>query len=842
MDRDPQNGAPDGLSVPQGGQWLPINVPGDLNAALVKHGRMPDPQYDVQARQCYWVSAREWWFARTFDAPAGEKGEAEIVFEGIDGTADLFLNGTFLGTTRNAFRPRRFTVTRLLKEKENRLLLRFQSIDKLMGGPRFSDMLGWKGRRAFLRKPQYCFGWDWAVPLPSLGLCGGVSLEVGLEKRFVDFSIQTFNSGRIDLAFEVSRAAKEAGYQVQIAIKGQGARLNHRLKGLEFAPYSGHGADGSGKASTRYKSYVSLNVPNPELWFPLQSGGQPLYEYEFKLVAGGRVCDSRSGRFAFREIAAVEEPFRKEAGPGFSFGVSVNGKRIFCKGANMAPFALWPAAADFETKAWYLEKVKEAGFNMIRIWGGGVYEEDRFYNLCDELGIMVWQDFMFASTGYPLDLLREEILPEAEHQVKRLRHHPCIAIWCGCNEDVNSWRYPGETKPSVQEDTGNYSAADEVWKVNRHRFDPELYGFLLRGVAGRYAPGVPYVESSPASRDDSGNIPSSGNCHVSSWKYALIQSKGHPETFRRHFEQVCSFDSEFCIQGPCSVRMVKSFLKPENHWPPNEAWTFHIQKGHLDLPHHEQTLRIAGGIFGPIDSLQKYVKFGQATHAEMMRCEFESARRDFPDNGGTMVWMFNDCWPTCNWSIIDFDRRPKPSYYAAKRACAPLLPVIMERKGRVEFFFSNNSPEPARVTFEYGAENLLGLKSWSKKKRLTVAGNSTVKVDALPRTRQLLKPDEFYYIRVKGLPVVAYFPDGWKDVFWPEPGLRVEKTGEKRFRISTRYYARFAHLLFNGPGNAWFSDNYFDLPAGESRETTVTSDRSLSTSDLTLGHWNTEWE
>ena len=153
-------------------------------------------------------------------------------------------------------------------------------------------------------------------------------------------------------------------------------------------------------------------------------------------------------------------------------------------------------------------------------------------------------------------------------------------------------------------------------------------------------------------------------------------------------------NSEFCIQGPCDARTLRRFLTPGHQWPPDALWTYHIQRGHSDYPHHDQTIMFGEALFGPVESLESYVKHGQAVHAEMMRAEFESARRDRPNNGGTMMWMFNDCWPTSNWSIIDYDRRPKPAYYAARRACATWLPIVFERAGRIEFFLSNDGRAP----------------------------------------------------------------------------------------------------------------------------------------------------
>ncbi|MDO9528394.1 MAG: glycoside hydrolase family 2 protein [Syntrophales bacterium] len=782
---EPQSDSLDNIIKPDPniGDWMITNVPGDVNATLLQYKKIPDPHYDTQAQNCYWVTGKEWWYKLTFDTPDVGEAKTDLCLTGVDGHADIWLNDKYLGEMKNAFRLFRFNVTGLLKPEGNALLLRFQSLNQLLGGPRFDEQNSWKDRRAFLRKPQFSFGWDWALPLPSIGLSENVWIEHHNEYCLTDISIQPFMNGRIDFAFEVTEKTKEAGYRIAVNVTGYGSDIKNEISRDSF------------------KSYLSLSIPNPQLWFPNGYGKHPLYDYSIELLVNDVVADRRKGRLGLRESKIVERPFTPtKAGPGFSFGIEINGETIFCKGANWVPLELWPVNASEEQYEFYLKKAKEANFNMLRVWGGGIYERDIFYELCDELGIMVWQDFMFASTGYPIDLLRDEIMAEANYQIRRLRNHPSIVLWCGCNEDVYSWDYPNQAGDNLQKDSGIYSETKDAWTVNRLRDDPQIYTMILRGLVGGFGLGVPYVESSPQSRDDFGNLPNSGNCHISCWKYALFESDGKPERFRNHFERVCSFNSEFCIQGPCSEKTFKKFLSPDNLWPPNQAWIDHIQRGHRNLPHYEQTLLIAGAIFGEIDSLQKYVKFGQATHAEMMRAEFESARRDRPNNGGTMVWMYNDSWPTSNWSIIDYYRHPKPAFYAAKRACATLLPIIFERSGKIEFFFSNDSFEGAEVNLTYGQETLQG---------------------------------------------------SWKEIPWPYPQIKFEFLDQEfargkwhsRIQLQTDSFARFCHLLVKKDNiEISLSDNYFDVSAGSKHQICIQSQEKLDANSLTIGNWWTKWE
>ena len=688
--REPEAGSASDFSMPglDVSSWHDIPVPGDVNAVLVRNGCMPNPHYGDNGRQCGWVTAKEWWFRLEFDgATLGNEPCTDLVLDGVDGHVDLYFNGEKLGRMENAFHPHRFRIAQKLKsEGTNVLLLRFESVDRISAEGRKAGVMRTRrpegALRELMRKPAFCFGWDWALTVPSVGIMGSVCLENYRGPRILDVSAQTFVSGRVDFKFEVNEAARESDYALMLRIRGHGAEIERRVPMF----------------SNRAFSHMTVTIPDPKLWWPSGMGEQTLYDCEVDLLVGGEVLDRWLGRIGLRESRIIEEPFTEQAGPGISFWLEINGRKVFSKGANWVPTELWPAESTEDQYRFYLTKTAECNFNMLRVWGGGVYERDAFYDLCDELGIMIWQDFMFAG-DYPIDLIRYKVMREAEYQVKRLRNRPCVVIWCGCNEQTTAWTFQGQTDAD--------EPFDEAKHASRHA-DVEIYTMILRGTVSRLGLGVPYVESSPLSYEDKHNFPESGNSHLSCWKYVLFNDSDGPESFRKHFEAVCSFDSEFCIQGPCNMRSIQSFLPKEHHWPPDEMWVYHIQIGHRRLPHHEQTLRIAGGLFGKIDSLQKYIKFGQATHVEFMRAEFESARRDRPNNGGTMVWMLNDCWPTSNWSIIDYYRRPKPAYYAAKRACATLLPIVFERRENVEFFFSNDGGTLCEAKLRFGQLHLNG--------------------------------------------------------------------------------------------------------------------------------------
>ncbi len=842
---DPQKG--EAIKIPDypDDGWLKFKAPGDVNVELMKQGILPDLLFDTLARQAYWLTEKEWWFRLEFDANIVTTRNTDLIFDFVDGSSEVWLNGVKLGDIKNAFYPHRFNVNKILKDKGNELFVRFLSVNELMGGKRLDELRGWNERRAFLRKPQFNFGWDWALPLPGIGFAGDVYIETGGEYQFTDFGVHPFIEGRVDLNFEVSKLAKEAGYEIQVNIQGHGLNINDKI---------------DKKTNATYKSYQYYAIPNPQLWWPNGYGKQPLYDYEAKLIVGGVVTDVRKGKFGIREATIHEKPFSKEAGLGYAFELLVNHEQIFCKGSNWIPMEIWPGSIRPEKYRFYLEKAKEANFNMIRIWGGGIYEKDQFYEICDELGLMVWQDFMFASAGYPTVKLMDEIIPEAKYQIDRLKNHPSIVLWCGTNEDVYSWIHPKDVVADKQSDIQETKESGK-WKVDRLKGDEVLYSMILRGLVGRYALDVPYIESSPMSREDFGNLPNSGNSHISSWKFALFNCGKNPAQWRKHFNTPCSFDSEFCIQGPSNENTIKSFFKPQNIWPPNDAWIYHIQRGHANLPHFEQTMFIAGDIFGKINSLHEYVKYGQATHLEQTRAEYESARYDRPNNGGTMSWMYNDCWPTSNWSIIDYYYQPKPAFYSAKRACKPLLPIIFERDSVIRFAVANETPNKIVVKAVYGQQNLSGKVIWKESVGFNQDKNCTHEFFRRKSNKTVSTENSFYFLSVviNGVQqdVVSYFADGWKNITWETPKLVMTMSGQRQLsdkwetkvKISTDKYARLVHLVWKNAEaklsdkqtpSVWFDDNSFDLLPGLTKEVVITSVHKIKPEELKIENWMTD--
>ena len=290
-------------------------------------------------------------------------------------------------------------------------------------------------------------------------------------------------------------------------------------------------------------------------------------------------------------------------------------------------------------------------------------------------------------------------------------------------------------------------------------------------------------------------------------------------------------------------------MSEKNHWPPNDIWSYRINLGHKKLPHYLQTLWVAGATIGEIDSLQKFVKHGQATHLEMMRAEFDSARFDCPDNGGTLMWMFNDCAPTSNWSIIPYDKVPKPSYYSAKRACAPVSPILFARKGVLYIAVSNQTANSISGNAVFGEQKFDGTILNSTAKIFSANAGETVIISQIELST-LDKNTDFYYLDVEGLPRVLYFPNGWHEPDYPKPEynvstklLKKDNKWQIKVTVNAMSFIRLFHISYKDRMvHPFYSDNYFDLTKGETRTITIDFDFCPDESMLDFGHWMTEWD
>ncbi len=414
--------------------WLPAKVPGDVHIDLMEAGEGPDPFFGLNADLWRWVEEKDWWYRLDFKMPKLSGGRAFLVFEGIDTFATIFLNGQKIAENFNMFTPIEIDVTDIGKQgEENKLAVRIASpifsvdirVDEKVG-------FDWNLPRLFARKAQFNYGWDIAPRLVSVGIWRPVRLEIYEKGRIKDIWIRT-------LSYDGRNAFLKAEVETEFFEKLTG-EVWFVLELYEGEKKVVERKTTFSSSESRPHISLDLDVRNPRLWYPNDMGEPFLYSYKASLICNNKEIDSWQGNFSIRTVELVQEP-QKEGGTSFYF--KVNGEKIFVKGFNWTPADALPARITQERYEALLRLVYEAGANMLRVWGGGIYEPEIFYNLCDRLGIMIWQDFMFACGYYPQreEFLRE-VSREAEIVIKRLRHHPCLALWSGGNENdtFRFWR------------------------------------------------------------------------------------------------------------------------------------------------------------------------------------------------------------------------------------------------------------------------------------------------------------------------------------------------------------------------------------------------------------------
>jgi beta-mannosidase len=643
-----------------GARRVAATVPGDVHLDLVQAGVIDEPLHGLNAPDCAWMERKDWWHSRTFALEEGQIGErVELVFEGLDAVADVYLNGELVGRSRNAHVPHVFDVTEAVCTGPNLLVVRVDDGIRSTDGKdllRYS-MRGRPEERAWLRKPQFTFGWDWAPRLPTCGIWRGVELRSYRRAALRDVCLRTElradGSARVRVLADVELFGEEPLEAcVAVALRREGEHVAEIQAEVEPGPGT---LDGE------------LVVEQPALWWPAPLGEPALYDVEAALSAGGEELDRCGFRYGLREVELVRETIGEE---GTSFVIAVNGEKVFCKGADWVPADSIVARVSPAKYDALVGAAAEANFNMLRIWGGGIYEDEVFYESCDERGLLVWQDFPYACSYYPDE--DEEFVEEARREAKkavgRLRNHPCIALWCGNNE--NQWLH-------------------QARKGEGRCLGDRLYDEVLPEVCARLDPSRPYWPSSPYGGEDP-NSEMQGNRH------AWFVSIGAPTLeeridYRLYAEDRGKFICEFGGLAPPPLDSLHRYLPGDQLDRDSEAWQFHNNE--FEKGTNQEALR---RYWRPAEelSLEDYVRWSQTIQAEALKFAVEHWRRRKFDSAGCMFWMYADCWGEVGWTVIDYYLNRKPSYWAVRRAYAPVLVSLKEAEAGVEVWLVNDTREP----------------------------------------------------------------------------------------------------------------------------------------------------
>jgi len=791
-------------------------VPGDVHVDLLENKVIEDPLYENNAEKCKWIEEKTWIYKKNFSVSEGFiKDRVEFIFKGLDLDAEIFLNGAKIKEHHNAFIPCIVDVTESIREGDNELIVKLD-----VGKKRVEDKSVKKYyvdesyKRIWMRKPQFVFGWDWAPYLPTCGIWRDVELRSYEKIAIRDVFLRSHIEGKkatLDIEIETENLTPGT-MDVNLVLSLKGEKEDSLKKTLTL---------NSGLNKNCYK----LEIPNPKLWYPQPIGESYLYNFTLTVYKNNKELDSYSTRHGIREIELIQEPIKE----GKSFIISINKKKVFCKGANWAPADFIPANVSNQEYKKLIELASEANFNMFRINGVGIYEDPVFYQLCDEYGIMIWQDFMFACAPYPGD--DPEFMYEAEREthavIKELRNHPSLVLWSGNNE--NQWLHH-----------------DGAWGGRKARlYGSIIYDELLPKLCKTLDPTRPYWPSSPYGGKDP-NCEEEGDRHA--WQVSIRPKDRYDRiNYKNYVLDRGKFITEFGFLAPSVKRSLLEFIPQKQLYINSPSWKYHnntiektFKKGNIEVALQK--------FFIPQEklSLEEYILSSQMLQAEALKFAAEHWRRRMFNTAGALFWAYNDCWgTTAGWTIVDYYLRLKPSYFYVKKAFEPVH-ISLKETSSIEVWITNDTYTIYPVTVEYGIKTFEGeeLIKEHKQEKIPIAGARIIgKVDTAGISQEQ-RARVFCYAKLysenKLISQNRYFLVDFKNLELPESNL---KTMLKKISDNT-YHLELSSKNFGWMVNielaeeAWLSNNYFDIFPGEKHEITVTTSKTISIEDIGIPTMN----
>ncbi|KAI0650246.1 glycoside hydrolase family 2 protein [Trametes meyenii] len=816
-----------GGDVVKEGEWLPVkNFPTTVHVELLDQKKIPDPFIGLQEWDVQWIGEAEWTFKTRFTAREAEveANNVDLVFDGLDTFATVELNGNKILETNNQFVAYRVPVKDHLKAGDNDLVLTFASafrrgreIEKQHG------KLGlWNGdsSRLHVRKAQYNYGWDWGPVLMTAGPWKPIRLET-YTVRIADIDIRPRVNEQLGAAVDVSfELSKNASSIATVQIKDSEGKVIIGQSNLTIN-------------SERAEAHFKLSAGVLELWYPVGYGKQPIYSVDIRITdKDGHLLDSKSQKFAFRRVRVVQDELEGQEGRTFLF--EVNNIRIFCGGSNWIPADSFLTRLTPEKYRQWLQLLVDGNQNMVRVWGGGIYEADAFYDVCDELGILVWQDFMFGCGQYPAyDSFTQSVEIEAEQNVKRLRHHPSIVIFAGNNEDY-------QIAESLKLEL-DYS--DEKSDFRKTNFPARyIYERLLPSVVERLSD-IHYHRSSPYSGfGKETNDKKYGDLHQ--WNVW----HGSQEPWHNWDILAGRFVSEFGMEGYPNIRTVDYWLGGDQseRYPQSRTMVNHNKADGFE---RRLELYLVENFKHAFD-IESYVYYTQIMQAETLASAFRLWRRNWKGKGkeytaGALVWQINDCWPVTSWAIVDYFLRPKPAYFAIKRELRPYTvsatrtektthpdPLSAARftiETVLAVWGTNSTLEPRRATLEVAAFDLHSDWREAFMRDVLLAPNAATELwegplPGQPVRTKLSEVPRTIVVSVRLLDAggavlgrYSNWPEPFKYITFPaDVGLRIAVRADgEHVELSAAKPVKGLVLDVDGADDAQWSDQAIDLVPGD---------------------------
>ena len=809
-------------------RWHNATVPGMVQSDLLAVKLLPDPYFRDNEAKVQWVGLSDWQYQTSFtvDKATLERDHVELVFDGLDTFADVYLNGSKLVATDNMFRRWRIPVKAALHEGPNTLEVRLYSPIKrlqpwLLKQPyalpgefdsAFGDEPKGKQTANYIRKANYQYGWDWGPRIVTEGIWQPVHLDSWSGPRVDDFHIDqtyvTSDAAQVDAQLSIQADTREL-LHISVDAIGPGGQSATRVeRDITVDPSSNQVS-------------VPLRIADPKRWYPAGYGAQDMYTFRVDIHdAHGELYNAQHAT----GLCTITLQRGHDAW-GKSFTFVINGIPVFAKGADMIPFDSIPTRATDAQMRDMLQSARDANMNMVRIWGGGYYLPDQFYEMADRLGIMVWQDFMFGGAIPPSDdAYVDNVRQEAIEQVKRLRDHPSIVLWCGNNEVQTGWESWSDRqafKASISADERERLVTSMV----------NLFGNVLRNVVTRYDNTVPYWASSPSTDyDGASNVLDDGDYH-----YWNVWS-GEAKPVTEYLNVTPRFQSEYGLQSFPDMRTIHAFAEQGDLQPESPVMRAH-QKYDSGNGNKRLLLYITRSYGEPKD-FPSFVYLSQVMQADGIQLAAEHLRASRPQSMGSLYWQLNDVWPGASWSSIDYYGRWKALQFHARRFYAPLLIAALRHDGATTVSLVSDRQRPLTAQWRMRVMDFSGNVLSEHAETVMLPALASTKV-ATYTDAQLLKGAEphttfaVFELIENNEPVsrnLVFFGDA-KDLQLPSPQIQTKMEASSdghTLTLTTSKLARDVWVSF-GDLDAKVSDNAFDLLPGQSITLTVHSQLSLDT-------------
>lgn len=777
--------------------FLRVQVPCDVITPLMEHGIMEEPLIKQNAKRSMWLQDLSWWFIREFEVGEDllKEDVVRLYIEMLDFKADIILNGRPAAHHENAFCPFCEDVKRFLKPGKNTLVLRLTTgmedrypKDSLS----FYCASPWAiaDQRVHMRKPQFTHGWDWCRPVPTCGIGRSIRLEAFSGARVAFSRVDTLSledgKARVRFAFELEKTGM---------CSSQEGVLSYELLDGDKVALSGEKTLLLVGGLNLFEEEAVLD--EPKLWWPNGYGEPHQYTLRARCACAGQTHEAPEKRVGVR---TVEIDHSKLPDGSRNFFFKINGVRVFCKGGNWIPTDSVYLRASCERYRTLISEAKEAGFTMLRIWGGGLYEPDCFYEACSEMGILLMHDFMYACGFYP-DLNREflfEAQREAEYQTRRLAHYPCMAVWTGNNEIAESYTdwFPAPVAPD-------------------RFYGEKIFNYLLPLTVSRNCPTIPYMPSTPYFGDPRANQTDDGDVHA--WTYFGRDPK---TMFKFQFELEAfdripaRFISEYGFSGAPMESTVRRYFDGEE--PAIDCET---------SDYHRETGRAREGIDRHLTDAASLDTKGYLLYSGILQgclyTEMGEGMRQKPYGAGDLIWMYNDCWPETGCTVVDYYLTRKISFYYLKRTFAPKKLIVRENGTGALVTVINDGPEAFDAEISLGWMDFAGNVSCAGKKTVSCGAHSWQQFtfEAEPQGK-----DGFFFASAPGFDTADSLRAYYRDYVFPKAEPKVEDVkrdgNDLLVTVSSDVYAPVVRLA-TSDDRVHYSDNYFKLYPGEKKTVRV---------------------